>query len=745
MASLYHSLFTEKGLELLRTAIQSGTKLGITHMSFGDGNGTLPVPDAKFKQMVKEVYRVQLNRLAPSNENANWLEADGVIPSAVGGFNIREVGLWAGDIMVAYANYPPTYKPSGDQGTAQIKTIRIVLQIDNTANFELKIDASVVMATIQAIEDAKQEIYKNTLNTIDSIESLKLTTLTTNGNNIFLKSYYDGKNLGGGVFSLIIDPALIANEGTIISTPTQNTYWVRENQSYVTPEMFGAIPNDSNFDNTVALNKAFSTGFDVNGKKDDVYYVKGSLRTKGQKLIGGWKIHSKKTTSRKGIWEQEVTVNNDGLDTSNNIRMMYVSSAWDLSEFLAIKALGYNMIHHYVGMSQMGWDRDGNVKDVLNNAMSAGLKVSLGIEQDPAAKADLSTWVKSVDNYPALWAYSVIDEPVSRGFTVADQDAKIATMRSLTKKTLFTVDWKNNAFEQKYSKNYDMVLVNSYSMKYTTDASTWFQEDLKKFRGDFGVIKSQVGTNVRVIPCVSMFSFTNTANFFSTNVDQIVKSSEYFAKVSNGDYAAFVWDGEADNQITGSVRDTPKFQDLSVRLSKQPRLQFKTDVIKFGGFNDVQTDWGTNEIIKHVLSKDTNSVDQFLGKAAYPVVLKNGSVESDRATSFVQASKTVSGIAFKSNQAKLVTNLAATPHLRLVLEAFSPQNIIAGKFKLSTTNDAGYTSSDKFEKTISGNQVIDADIQLDNSDGTLIFELEDSNTNEFYRNFLRGVVILTDW
>lgn len=63
--------------------------------------------------MINEVYRVQLNRLAPSRDNPNWLEADGVIPSAVGGFNIREVGLWAEDVMVAYANYPPTYKPSG--------------------------------------------------------------------------------------------------------------------------------------------------------------------------------------------------------------------------------------------------------------------------------------------------------------------------------------------------------------------------------------------------------------------------------------------------------------------------------------------------------------------------------------------------------------------------------------------------------------------------------------------------------
>ncbi|MDC5448449.1 phage tail protein [Acinetobacter baumannii] len=158
MAALYHSLFTELGLELLRESIQNGTKLGITHMSFGDGGGNLPTPDATYTQLINEVFRVQLNRLAPSKENPNWLEADGVIPSAVGGFNIREVGLWADDVMVAYANYPPTYKPSGDQGTAQIKTIRIVLQIDNTANFELKIDASVVMATIQSVEEAKLDV-----------------------------------------------------------------------------------------------------------------------------------------------------------------------------------------------------------------------------------------------------------------------------------------------------------------------------------------------------------------------------------------------------------------------------------------------------------------------------------------------------------------------------------------------------------------------------------------------------------
>ncbi|MEF0646021.1 hypothetical protein [Acinetobacter nosocomialis] len=516
------------------------------------------------------------------------------------------------------------------------------------------------------------------------------------------------------------------------------------NNQFVMPEMYGAKANDPDFDNTAALNLTFASGKTVYSTPDKTYYVTGSLRTKGQDLIGGWKIHSKKATSRKGTWEKEVKVNNDGLDTSNNIRMMYVSSAWDLSEFLAIKALGYNMIHHYVGMAQMGWDRDGNVFDVLNNAKSAGLKVSLGIEQDPAAVSDLTAWVKSVDSYPALWAYSVVDEPVSRGLSISQQDAKIATMRSLTKKPLFTVDWQNNAFDQQYSKNYDFVFVNAYSMKNSeTTIDDKVKSDLRNFRLSYGVIKSQV--NVRVIPCVSMFTFNPSANFFSDNADQIVAASEAFAKVSNGDYAAFIWDGEADNQITGSVRDTPVFQDLSFRISKQPRLNLQTDAIKFGGFSNIQTDFGVSEIIHHVLQKDNDSSDVFIGASAYPIVLRSGSSSADRIEPSLPSGRTISGIAFKHNVGRLVTDLAARKNLRLRLEAFSPINLISGEFSVYTTVDGGYTSTLRFNDGVAGNKVLDYNIDLDKSYGNLIFELSDSNNYQFYRNFLRGVIILTDW
>ncbi|MBP8005497.1 MAG: phage tail protein [Acinetobacter sp.] len=150
---IYYSVFTEKGLELLTESIQNGTKLGITSMAFGDGAGYLPTPDPNFTSLVNEVHRTQLNSLAPDPNNKNWLRAEAIIASATGGFNIRELGLYAGDILVAYSNYPPTFKPNPADGTARIMTFRMVLQIDNVSSFELVIDPDVVLATIQYVNN----------------------------------------------------------------------------------------------------------------------------------------------------------------------------------------------------------------------------------------------------------------------------------------------------------------------------------------------------------------------------------------------------------------------------------------------------------------------------------------------------------------------------------------------------------------------------------------------------------------
>lgn len=246
---IYYSVFTKKGLELLTEAIQNGTKLGITSMAFGDGGGSLPVPNEAFTQLVNEVHRTQLNSLAPDPNNANWLRAEAIIASAVGGFNIRELGLYAGDVLVAYSNYPATYKPNPSDGTARIMTFRMVLQIDNTSNFDLVIDPDVVLATIQKLEDMKQEVKDITILKYTSINSLLADTNVWDGKRAKTLSYYEDKNKGAAEYYFDSSKSNINNGVTAING------WCLIFDDYFNVYQAGALC-DEDFDDTDFFQKA---------------------------------------------------------------------------------------------------------------------------------------------------------------------------------------------------------------------------------------------------------------------------------------------------------------------------------------------------------------------------------------------------------------------------------------------------------------------------------------------------------
>lgn len=276
---IYYSVFTKKGLELLTEAIQNGTKLGITSMAFGDGGGSLPVPNEAFTQLVNEVHRTQLNSLAPDPNNANWLRAEAVIASAIGGFNIRELGLYAGDILVAYSNYPATYKPNPSDGTARIMTFRMILQIDNTSSFDLVIDPDVVLATIQKVEDVKLEIYENTVNTVQSIEDLLNIEKPWDGQIVNVESYhavnYTSPTIpvveGGGIRRYVAALKDINDGGVCIGG------WLlqKATYNYLTPEMFGAKGIGPAYDDQESIQNMLNAGakgctFNFDGAK--TYY-----------------------------------------------------------------------------------------------------------------------------------------------------------------------------------------------------------------------------------------------------------------------------------------------------------------------------------------------------------------------------------------------------------------------------------------------------------------------------------------
>ncbi|MGQ2384914.1 phage tail protein [Acinetobacter ursingii] len=292
---IYYSVFTKKGLELLTEAIRNGTKLGITSMAFGDGGGSLPVPNESFTKLVNEVHRTQLNSLAPDPNNANWLRAEAIIASATGGFNIRELGLYAGDVLVAYSNYPATYKPNPSDGTARIMTFRMILQIDNVANFELVIDPDVVLATIQLVNNVKQELYENLYQKISTCEALQvydplfdkqITDVQSFEKDWDVKTY--GLPYGGGKFIYMphLDPEIYKSDGGTIIVTDDKKVWVREElftskQPKIYAEWFGC---DNSFytDDAVNIRKALAAClfWRNTGTIDSKYAIGGMLGSK---------------------------------------------------------------------------------------------------------------------------------------------------------------------------------------------------------------------------------------------------------------------------------------------------------------------------------------------------------------------------------------------------------------------------------------------------------------------------------
>ncbi|GDO58972.1 phage tail fiber [Escherichia coli] len=123
-------------------------------MAVGDGGGKLPVPDAGQTGLIHEVWRHTLNKISQDKRNSNYIIAELVIPPEVGGFWMRELGLYddAGT-LIAVANMAESYKPALAEGSGRSQTCRMVIIVSSVASVELTIDTTTVMATQDYVDD----------------------------------------------------------------------------------------------------------------------------------------------------------------------------------------------------------------------------------------------------------------------------------------------------------------------------------------------------------------------------------------------------------------------------------------------------------------------------------------------------------------------------------------------------------------------------------------------------------------
>ncbi|HCB1554464.1 TPA: hypothetical protein MYO84_002065 [Enterobacter asburiae] len=492
---------------------------------------------------------------------------------------------------------------------------------------------------------------------------------------------------------------------------------------------------------TAAINAAFATGKPVAGKGP--YSVSGIINTKGQRIVSPFVIN----TTRYSLGS--VTAQTIEPD-SESIRMLYLESAYDLAELLHIKALGFNTINHYCYFANNGTiDASGTAEQLLDNARTAGLRVNLGTES-PRALTNLTEFVNATKDHPATWGYSVYDEPATRGFTVAQQDAKITTLRGLTTKQLSFVDLisvGSGVFTQVFSANYDIAFVDSYSLYYSSGTyAQWLKDDLNKFRYDFGCISQMTG--LKVIPVVSAFLANSSDTYYSRDVDQIVSASTIFGKVAEGNFGAFVWDG-VSGSFAGVVRNTTKLKNLVKALASQrKRKPIKFSAYLFGG-TSAQTIWGIQPLIDARKITDSSTSNPHVQGNSYPIRLRTGASETDRTTT--TANSDYSGIGFKGAFASWNSGIRTGKHVRLSVEYFNLTASSAGTFSVISTEDNGYTiSSALYEAGVGGSTVINADITPGDigvsPDSTLILRVTVSgDVTTLYRKFIRGLIVTSDW
>mgnify|MGYP000520559163 CR=1 FL=1 len=169
----YYNVTTNLGDAEIANAIATNTKLNITHIAFGDGNGSVPTPTKTRTSLVREVHRQAVTKYERHATNANWIVIETIIPSDIGGFTIREMGIIANGKLISHGSHAPFEKVADPSGVSEYR-LRFTQNVTDGSVVELTLDESLIYATQAWIDEnyiKRSEIVDN-LTTIDATKPL---------------------------------------------------------------------------------------------------------------------------------------------------------------------------------------------------------------------------------------------------------------------------------------------------------------------------------------------------------------------------------------------------------------------------------------------------------------------------------------------------------------------------------------------------------------------------------------------
>ncbi|EOW8593149.1 phage tail protein [Campylobacter coli] len=154
--SEYYTILTKIGIAKFIAARASGN--GVNLKSFKLSSKVI-LPSEEMQSLEEIVYEANINSKSVDENNPNYINLMCYVPSDIGGFEINAIGIYdeVGDLL-AVGNLPRTYKPILKEGSAKELMIKIVMELSNAEEVILKLDPSVIMASIDYVDAIKIEL-----------------------------------------------------------------------------------------------------------------------------------------------------------------------------------------------------------------------------------------------------------------------------------------------------------------------------------------------------------------------------------------------------------------------------------------------------------------------------------------------------------------------------------------------------------------------------------------------------------
>ncbi|EBP8105250.1 phage tail protein [Salmonella enterica] len=159
----FKTIITDYGKQRLIAAMSpGGTKLTLTQMAVGDGGGNPTNPDTASTALVNEVWRAAVNSVTVDKKHPNIIIVELLIPAEVGGFWVREAGIYDEfNKLVAICSLPASEKPLLEQGSGRAQTVRMTLIVSDTSIVNITIDSTTIMATNEYVDNSLEEHEKS--------------------------------------------------------------------------------------------------------------------------------------------------------------------------------------------------------------------------------------------------------------------------------------------------------------------------------------------------------------------------------------------------------------------------------------------------------------------------------------------------------------------------------------------------------------------------------------------------------